>query len=323
MIIVTGATGFLGSELSRQLTSQGEKIICLKRSNSIIPKLLNDNSLIEWRNADITDYFSLKDALAGATKIYHCAAFISFNPADKKKMLKINVEGTAHVVDICLENPQVKLLHVSSVSAVGEAKNGQQANETNIWEFNNSKSAYSISKYESEMEVFKGIAEGLDAVIVNPSVIIGKNAGTEGSGKLFETVNKGLKYYPTGSFGLVDVADVAETMIRLMDSDISGERYLINAENYTYKQFFSEVAQAFHKNPPSTELKPWMLKSALFFSKLTKLFGSKETSLTSETVRSAFKKQHYSNSKVKDELNFNFKPISKSILEICESWKEN
>ncbi len=323
MIIVTGATGFLGSELCRQLTQQGEKIICLKRSISVIPEILKNISSIEWRNAEVTDYFSLKDALSGATKIYHCAAFISFNPADKKKMLKINVEGTAHVVDICLENPGIKLLHVSSVAAIGEAKNGQQANETNIWEFNNSKSAYSISKYESEMEVFRGIAEGLNAVIVNPSVIIGKNAGNEGSGKLFETVNKGLKYYPTGSFGLVDVEDVAEIMIRLMESDISGKRFLINGENYSYKHFFSEVAQAFNKNPPSIELKPWMLKSALFFSKFTHLFNKKEMGLTSETVRSAFKKQHYSNNKVKEELNFNFKPISKSILEICDSWKEN
>jgi dihydroflavonol-4-reductase len=321
MIVVTGATGFVGSELARQLTLHGEQIICLKRSDSFIPEILKDNAFIEWRIADVLNYFSLKEAFEGASQVYHCAAFISFIPSDKKKMMKVNVEGTSNVVNICLENKIQKLVHVSSIAAIGESKNGIPATEEDQWEFKSSRTSYSISKYESEMEVFRGIAEGLNAVVVNPSIIIGKNSGTEGSGQLFETVRKGLKFYPSGSCGLVDVEDVAKIMIRLMNSDLSGKRYLLNAENYSYKKLFTSIANGFGLKAPSIALKPWMLKAGYFASKIASVFSGQPTSLTKDTVNSAYKKQTYSNAKITQALEFEFKPVKQSISEICQSWK--
>ncbi|WP_026897116.1 NAD-dependent epimerase/dehydratase family protein [Daejeonella oryzae] len=319
MILITGATGFVGSELARQLTLNGDKIICLKRETSLIPHILKQQVNIEWRNADLLDYFSLKEAFAGVNYVYHCAAMVSFNPADKKKMMKVNVEGTSNLVNICQEMNIKKLVHVSSVAAVGDSKNGIPIAENNHWEFNSSRSAYSISKYESEMEVFRAIAEGLNAVIVNPSIIIGKNAGTEGSGQLFATVRKGLKYYPSGSCGLVAVEDVARSMIQLMNSNLSGKRYLINAENYTYKDLFSQIARGYGLKPPATALKPWMLHLGYLGSKIISGLIGNQTGLTKDTLNSAFKKQNYSNQKIREALNMEFKPINQSISEICQS----
>lgn len=320
MILVTGATGFLGSELIRQLLLKGEKIRAIKRDTSKIPEILKEETSIEWHNADILDYFALKDAMEDISRVYHCAAMISFKPSDKKQMLKVNVEGTVNMLNLCMEFNIDKFLHVSSVASIGDSKKGALIREEDHWEFNSSQSAYSVSKYESEMEVFRAGAEGLKTVIINPSVIIGKNAGNEGSGKLFSALQKGLSYYPQGSFGYIDVNDVAKTMILLMESDIFDERFIISAENWTHKDLFTEISEQFGRKAPSFALKPWMLQLAYFGTQIVSGISGKNYSLTKDTVRSASKKRSYSNEKIKKALNLDFKPIRESIREICTAY---
>ncbi|WP_291400303.1 NAD-dependent epimerase/dehydratase family protein [Daejeonella sp.] len=321
MILVTGATGFLGSELIRQLILKGEKVRAIKRESSILPALLKNETEIEWFTADILDYFALKDAMEGISKVYHCAAFISFDPADKKLLRKVNVEGTINLLNVSMEMNVSRFLHVSSVAALGESKKEELITENEHWEHGPNASNYSISKYESEMEVFRANAEGLNTIIVNPSIIIGKNAGNQGSGQLFETIQKGLNYYPGGSFGYVDVEDVAKSMILLMDSDISDERFIINAENWSYRDFFTEIADNFGKKPPQIALMPWMMNLAYLGTRFLSFFTGKKHGLTSETASSAFKKSNFSNEKVKKTLNLEFKPIKQSISEICHNFQ--
>jgi nucleoside-diphosphate-sugar epimerase len=321
MILVTGATGFLGSELIRQLILKGEKVRAIKRESSNLPALLKNETEIEWFTADILDYFALKDAMEGISKVYHCAAFISFDPADKKLLRKVNVEGTINLLNVSMEMNVSRFLHVSSVAALGESKKEELITENEHWEHGPNASNYSISKYESEMEVFRANAEGLNTIIVNPSIIIGKNAGNQGSGQLFETIQKGLNYYPGGSFGYVDVEDVAKSMILLMDSDISDERFIINAENWSYRDFFSEIAQNLGKRPPQIALKPWMMSLAYLGTRFLSFFTGKKHGLTRETALSAFKKRNFSNEKVKKTLNLEFKPIKQSISEICHNFQ--
>ncbi|HEY0894924.1 MAG TPA: NAD-dependent epimerase/dehydratase family protein, partial [Sphingobacteriaceae bacterium] len=249
MILVTGATGFLGSEVVRQLKAQNRPVIGLKRSDSVIPALLLD-SAISWRHADLLNYFDLEEALEGVTQVFHCAARVSFDPAEKKEMIRVNRESTANIANLCLEK-SIRLLHVSSVSAIGEAKNGGPASEKDLWMFSHRQTGYAISKYESEMEVWRAVAEGLDALIVNPSIILGAHAGYSGSGRLFQQVRKGLRFYPKGGCGLIDVRDVVSVMLRLMDSGISGERFIINAENWSYRNLFSEIAAHMNVSPPT------------------------------------------------------------------------
>ncbi len=320
MILVTGATGFLGAELVHQLTAQQVKICALKRSTAKIPELLKDNQLIKWIIADINDPEDLSDAFENITQVFHCAAFISFDPKDKNKLIRVNIEGTSNIVNLCLEK-QIRLLHVSSIAALGDAKKGAAITEKDFWEYNANVHAYAISKYEGEMEVWRGVAEGLDAVIVNPAVIIGKNAGFNGSGAIFKLVKEGLKFYTNGATGIVDVEDVAKVMILLMNSDISAERFTLSSENLHYKEFFTQIANGFGIKPPNKEAKPWMLGIAWRAAKLASIFTRKAPALTKDAANSSFNLSYYSNEKIRNTLNFKFKPLTESIREVCQALK--
>lgn len=318
MILVTGATGFLGAELVKQLTDQDLTVRAIKRSTAVIPSILKNNPLVTWHTADINEPESLIEAFDGITKAYHCAAFVSFDPKDKAKLLKINIEGTANMVNICLDL-NVRLLHVSSIAALGDAKPGELITEKHFWDYNPKAHNYAISKYQGEMEVWRGIAEGLEAVIVNPAVIIGKNAGYSGSGAIFKLVKEGLKFYTDGATGIVDVEDVAKCMILLMESDISEERFTLSAGNLNYKDFFAEIAKGLGVKAPSKEAKPWMLALAWRAAKLASLFTGKPAALTKDAARSSFNLSYYSNQKVTETLNYTFKPLNQSIAEVCNA----
>jgi dihydroflavonol-4-reductase len=316
MIMVTGATGFLGAELVKQLAEDGLAVRCTKRSQSVIPNTLKPYShLIQWVEADMADIFALEDAMEGVSQVYHCAAWVSFKQADKDPMITANVVGTANVVNACL-GANARLVHVSSIAAVGTGKTGELITEKHYIEETPVHNIYAISKLESEMEVWRGIAEGLDAVIVNPSVIIGASAGTTGSGQIFETVRKGLGFYTSGSVGLVDVADVARCMITLMNSDITAERYIINAENWTYKDLFDTIAGRFDVKAPSRQAKSWMLELAWRAASLIGLLTGKDPALDKISAQAASVSQNYDNSKIKKAIGFEFKPVSTTIDEV-------
>ncbi|WP_342329679.1 NAD-dependent epimerase/dehydratase family protein [Pedobacter sp. FW305-3-2-15-E-R2A2] len=321
MILVTGATGFLGAELIHQLTGQGTKLRALKREHSVIPDLIKDNPLIEWAVADINDLSTLDTAFEDIHQVYHCAAMISFDPKDKAKLLKVNIEGTSNVVNLCVEN-QARLLHVSSVAALGNAKKGQLITEKDFWEYDSKAHSYAISKYEGEMEVWRGIAEGLEAVIVNPSVIIGGAAGFQGSGAIFKLVKEGLSFYTKGATGIVDVQDVAKSMIALMNSKITEERFTISAENYHYQRFFGEIAKGFGVKAPAKEAKPWMLGIAWRAAKLASLFTGKPAALTSDAARSSLNESLYSNKKIIETIGITFKPLDQTVAETCQALKQ-
>lgn len=316
MILVTGATGFLGSEVVRQLVQQKKAVRAIRRGNSIIPPLLRQ-APVEWVETDILNYLDLEDAMEGVTQVYHCAAVISFKPSERKTMIALNTDGTANIVNLCTEK-NIRLIHVSSVAALGRAKEGEVISESNIWEHTSKESGYAISKYQGEMEVWRGIAEGLEAVIVNPSIIIGKNAST-GSIRFFDLIKNGFKFFPSGTCGLVDVEDVAKCMISLMESDVTGERFIINSENWSYKTFFEEIALQLGVKPPTIPLSLWMIMLTLPVIKLVSALTGKESPLTPETVRAAFQKPQYSNAKIKKTININFTPLKEAISKTCKN----
>jgi len=318
MILVTGATGFLGSELTRQLAQTGQVIRCTKRSTSVIPELLVPyNQFIEWVDADIMDVFALENALQDVTQVYNCAAWVSLKQADKEPMIRTNVVGTANLVNLCLEQG-IRLVHVSSIAAIGQAKPGDLITENHHLDAAVENDGYALSKLESEMEVWRGIAEGLDAAIVNPSLIIGANAGTNGSGQLFETVRKGLQFYTKGSAGFVDAEDVAKCMIALMNSEITGERYIISAENRNYKQITAEIANGFGIKPPVILAKSWMMELAWRGAAVVAAITGKDPALDKIAAQSASLTRDFDNTKIKRAIGIEFKPVSKSVREICE-----
>ncbi len=322
MILVTGATGFLGAELVFQLLQTEDKVRCTQKESSVIPKkLIPYAHKIEWVIADILDFSDLEAAFENVTKVYHCAALVSFDKKLKEEMLLVNSEGTANVVNLCLQFNIKKLIHVSSIAALGNSKTSEKINETYFWEGFESHDAYSVSKYRGEMEVWRGINEGINAVIVNPSVIIGVDAGTAGSGALFETIKNGFTYYTQGATGFVDVKDVAKCMILLMQSEVINQRFIINAENLTYKDLFTSSAEAFGNKKPLKLAKPWMLAVTWRLNSLKNIFTGKNDGLNKTIANTASKVSEYDNQKIKTLLNYQFIPLQKTITEIVNSLK--
>ncbi len=319
MILVTGGTGFLGSTLLQYLIDDGHSVIALKRTSSIIPDHLKSSSLIQWADAEITDYFALEDIIPKVDHVYHCAAKISYQKEDAKEVVQTNVEGTKHIVNLCLQYNK-RLLHVSSIAALGFSKKGLPVTEEDKWEFNPKLSKYSLAKYESEMEVWRGIAEGLDAVIVNPSVIMGIGWGEKGSRAIFDLVEKGNKIYPLGSVGIVDVSDVAKIMIELMNSDISAERFILNAENISNQDLLTKISELMNKPAPSIKATPMLLSVAWRLSKVASVFNGKRPAITAETVRAANSKLQYDNSKIKEKLGYKFKPLEQTLKDVCYAY---
>ncbi|MFB6455940.1 NAD-dependent epimerase/dehydratase family protein [Chitinophaga sp. Hz27] len=322
MILVTGGTGLLGGHLIRSLVEAGKPIRALYRKEP--PARLQDiQHKIEWVKADILDVCALEDVMVGIEQVYHCAGVVSFVPGNND-LRKVNVEGTANVVNMALDAGVKKLVHVSSVAALGRAKVGENViNEESEWQNSKNNSKYSVSKFDGEMEVWRGIAEGLPAVIVNPSIILGTGHWDEGSSALFKNVYKEFPYYTGGVNGFVDVRDVVKAMMLLMDSPITEERFVLNAENWSYKQLFTTMAEAMNRKPPVKEATPFMTGVVWRVEKLKHMFGGKSPLITKETAHTAQLKVYYANDKILESLpGFSFRPLATTIAETGKAYVE-
>ena len=332
MILVTGGTGLVGSHLLWHLLAQGEKSIrAIYRTEAKIKavealflwknkqaeaiKVSTDFSQIEWIQADVNDIPALTEAFAGVITVYHCAALVSFNPKRFDELQKINVEGTANIINLCLEHQVEKCCYVSSVAALGDSANA--VTEETHWEANKENSVYSISKFASEMEVWRGTQEGLDVVIVNPGVILGEGFYNSGSGSLFSRVQKGLKYSVPGATGFVDVLDVVEAMYLLMQASVKNERYILVGHNLKFKTVLDQIAKALSVKLPSKELKKWQLELAWKLDWFASLFG-KRRKLTKSTARSAYTVSIYENTKLKKELDFKYRDINATLNRVAK-----
>lgn len=324
MILVTGGTGLVGTHLLMDLMKEETPIRAIFRSDKSLEKVKRVFALydldweaslkkIQWVKSDLLNPEILKEAFEGVGYVYHCAAMVSFNKKDKEQLLKVNIEGTANVVNLCLEHGVKKLCHVSSTAAIGKAPNNGERDEECIWQNDGTFSNYSVSKYFSEMEVWRGSEEGLDVVIVNPSVIIGPGDWNQSSANLFLKVWKGLKFYSNGVNAFVDVRDVSRAMIDLMKSDISSERFLVIGENLTFKTVFDTIAKSLKKPLPKVEVKKWMANLIWRVEAVKSFFFGTDPLVTKESAESALSVVNYSNKKIKEKLGFEFTPIEEAI----------
>ncbi len=323
MILVTGGTGFLGAHLLYKLISKGERVRATYRANSsfdLIKKVFvyyagNDYLFdkIEWVESDILDIYSISNTLTDIDKVYHVAAFVSYDSKYKKNIFEINVDGTANIINACLENNVKKLCYVSSIAALGETGSDKLIDESTIWEDNGLNSIYSISKYNAELEVWRGINEGLNAVIVSPSVIMGYSNWNYGSSNLYVKIYNGFAYYTMGSSGFVDVEDVCNIMIRLMNSDIVNDIFIVSAENICYKNLFEMIAKSINAKIPEKYATPFLTGLAWRLDYIKSKIARKPALLTRESARTSHKKLLYSNMKIVRLLDYKFKSISKTI----------
>jgi len=324
MNFVTGATGLLGSQLVKYLLQRGEIVSALKRTNSDLSLLKGFENKINWIDGDVLDIASLEEGMKNATRVFHVAAIIAFSEAQKKHMYKVNIEGTGNVVNCALDANVEKLLHVSSVAAFSNAKQNVLLNEDAEWEEDDIKSGYAQSKFLGEMEVWRGMAEGLKAVIVNPSLIIGPGwfTGT-GPAAIFKKIDQGLPVYSSGTNGYVDVRDVAEVMIRLMHSDIVNERFVVSAENLTYLEYFTMISKQLGKMKPFISIPNSMGAVISAFDAARSFVMRDQRLISSEMIKLANANMLFSNDKVVSALNYSFRPIKETIADTCSVYKES
>jgi nucleoside-diphosphate-sugar epimerase len=326
MIFLSGGTGFLGSYLLTELVKRGYPVRALRREGRELPFYLplEIAAKTEWVSGDLLDVTSLDEYLKGCNCVIHAAALVSFQPADKKKLFKINIEGTANLVNAALENNIPDFVHVSSVGALGKADSPLPMNEEKKWESTGNQSNYAISKYYAEMEVWRGMGEGLTPIIINPSTVMGYGDWNQSSCAIFKTVYQEFPWYVEGTNGFVDVADLARAIVALMESPQRNERFIVSAENWSYRHLFNQVADGFGKKRPSKEATPFLSGLAWRAEKFKSLLGGKKPLLTRETAAIARKQSAYDNSKLLKALpGFLFTPLEDSIRNACSRYLQN
>ncbi|MBU8892958.1 MAG: NAD-dependent epimerase/dehydratase family protein [Bacteroidales bacterium] len=333
MILVTGGTGLVGSHLLYALVQQNEPVKAIIRNRDKINRVkkvfayYSDKSeslinKIDWIDGDLLDLYSLNIAFADIKKVYHCAAVVSFDGKNRNELINANVQGTENVVNLCISHQIEKLCHVSSIASLGKSLNGELIDENSKWTSSKNRSVYSESKFKSEMEVWRGIQEGLNAVIVNPSVILGPGFWNSGSGSLFTKAARGMKYYTSGATGFVDVRDVADSMIKLMESEIGAERFVLNSENLSYKELFDKIAEALHVEKPGRKATKKLLKVAVLLDKAASVLRIKKREITKEIIEAGMSVSNYSNQKIVDTINKEFLSMDKSISTIASIYKK-
>ena len=331
MILVTGGTGLVGSHLIYQLTLENNVIRATHRADSDIErvKLLfkfyskDFNQLfkkIEWIEADLNNLSQLQDAFKDISFVYHCAAYISFDPSRYETLRRVNIRGTANIVNLCINNKIKKLCHVSSVATLGY--NIKEIDENNYWDGNKHKSAYAISKYGAEMEVWRGVQEGVKSVIINPGVIIGPGFSKSAFGTIIKMVTNKKRFHTCGKTGYVDVRDIANIMIRLMNSKIENERYILVNKNLSYKKVIDMVSSNLGMKNKSTFISKSKLKIALVFDLVSSKFFNKERKLSKALCKTLTRNFNYSSKKIKKDLNFEFTSILETFEKSCQFYSQ-
>ena len=328
MILVTGGTGLVGAHLLLKLAEEKHQIRAIYRPKSDLYKTLEVFlyyhhkeeaerlfKKIEWVIAELTDVPQLTPAFNEVTQVYHCAALVSFKPKDEKALRKINIEGTANIVNLCITKNIEKLCYVSSIASLGKPIiKSEPTTENTQWNPEANNSDYAISKYGAEIEVWRASQEGVKVIIVNPGVIIGPGFWQKGSGQLFTRIQNGLNYHFPKVTGFVGVKDVVNAMLKLMASEIYNERYILVTENLSFKEVLDLTALSINRPKPAKPLKRWMISIGWFVQKTASFFGYSR-SITKSDISGIFKKSTYDNSKIKKELNFKFTPMQNVIEE--------
>ena len=328
MIFITGGTGLVGSHLLHDLVKKGLPVRALRRKESNVDEVrkifsyYSENadelfSKIEWAEGDLLDVFSLDEAMKDVTQVYHCGAIVSMNPKDGKKMIHNNLTGTANMVNIAIEKKIQKFCYVSSVAALG-IENAKEITEELYWNEKTNFSAYAISKYLSENEVWRASQEGLNVVIVNPTIVIGPGNWRRNSGMIFKAANKGLRWHTSGGIGYVDVRDVIKAMTMLMESEIKNEKFIVSSENMSFRKFTELVNASIGKLIPNKKAGKLILEIVWRIDKLRSMLTGSTHILTKEIARYAVINLSYSNAKIKKTLQYDFIPVSQAVKDTAK-----
>lgn len=323
MILVTGASGFLGQHLVRRLSQAGNPVRAIYHHTQPSDSLLQLPD-VTWQKADLLDVSDVEMIMKDVRQVYHCAAIVSFDSADKYALLQVNIESTANIVNASLDAQVEKLAYVSSVASLGRSVTAKVITEETEWEESPHNSTYSKSKYYAEMEVWRGMAEGLNAVIINPGIILGEGDWEKGSAKLIKTADKEFPFYTEGINGWVDVKDVVEILVQLMNAPISEERFIVSAGNFSYKDIFTLMANALGKKPPQIKAGKFLTGLVWRWNALKSRITGEKSTITKETAGTAQKQVLYDNTKLLEALSdFTYMPIRQTIERMATLYMKN
>lgn len=321
MIAITGANGLLGNFILQRFVEENIPVVALKRETSVVDAALEKHPLITWRQADVLDSLSMLTALEGVDTVVHTAALVSFDPRDRKKLLETNVEGTKHVVDACLALKVPRLIHVSSVAALGRQKNVTEISEKSTWVENALNSDYAKSKYLAELEVYRGQEEGLSIAMVNPSIILAPDLQLRSSAQIFKYVIEERKFFIDGQINFVDVRDVVEIIYRVYQKKPEGEKFIANGGNIQLQILLKSIADRLNKKSPSIKINTSLVAIAAWVEELRcKLTGARAV-ISRQSVRSSREKFTYSNTKSVSQLGIRYHSIEETLDWCCEQLK--
>ncbi|MFM7710427.1 MAG: SDR family NAD(P)-dependent oxidoreductase [Ferruginibacter sp.] len=321
-VLVTGASGLLGQALVSQLLEAGYIVRAVQHTTSL--SLVHNDRRLEVVEADLLDVVRVEEILEEVDFVCHCAGLVSFASARQQELFAINVTATANLINACLDRPIKKVVHVSSVAALGRSSASGMVDEKTPWKEHARNSQYGKSKYLGELEVWRGMAEGLNAVVVNPSIILGPGDWTKGSASIFKKMYDGFDWYTEGMNGFVDVRDVADAMISLMESDIVAERFIVSGDNATYRTVFEQIAAAFGKKPPTKKVTPFLGALACRLEALRSFFTGQEPLITRETMNTSLACYQYDNTKLKKAIpGFTYRSLNDTICYCCDRFQQN
>lgn len=336
MILVTGGTGLVGSHLLLELLVAGKKVRATYRKNSdlnAVKKIFTYSipaeeaeflfSQIEWKEASLTDIPALTEAFTGISKVFHAAALVSFNKANTAALRKTNIEGTANIVNLCIEKRVEKLCYISSIATMGLSIGETEISENFTWHPEKDHSEYAISKHGAEIEVWRASQEGIPVVILNPGIILGPGFWNKGTGQIFSRINKGLNYHFPKITGFVGVKDVAKLALLTMDSGVKNDQFIVVAQNLSFKKVLEKVAVGLGKIPPTIELKPWMIYLAWMYQSITSALFNFKKNISRQDHKTLFEHSFYNNTKVKETFNYQFQPIETVIEETVAAYKKD
>ena len=324
MILVTGGTGFLGSYIIKLLVEKGYRVRAIRRSSKL-PTWMDESVFknVEWVEGDVLDVVALEEAMEGVEAVIHSAAVVSFLKKERKTMYQVNIDGTTDVVNVMLEKNINRLVYISSVAALGRTAGAGHVNEERKWEESKINTHYSITKHKAEMEVWRGISEGLNAVILNPSTILGFGDWTTGSCAIFKNIQKGISWFTPGINGFVDVEDVAKATMQILESEITEQRFIVNGHTWPFKKLQETIAENFGKKKHTRAANPFLLGIAWRIEKIKSLITGQKPLLTKESAKVACSQTWFENEKLLNALpGFTYRPLEETIKKACDQYKQ-
>lgn len=304
-ILITGITGLLGSYIAREFAGTAE-IHGFKRPGSSLRLLKGIETEILWHEGNVSDVEELEDAVAGKDLVIHAAGMVSFDSRDEELLYEVNNIGTANLVNAMLSAGTKKLVHVSSVAAIGRSPELSRIDEEHKWTESPFNTVYATSKYFGELEAWRGEQEGLDLIVVNPSILLGKVSDDRSSTEIYRYVLDENSYYPKGDLNYLDVRDAARMIRLLVEKEAWGERFILNSTSISYHEFFNEMARVFLKKAPSKPATPFLIRLAVFYNGILRRFRLSKNPLNSQTAMISQQKMFYDNKKILQLLDFKF-----------------